>query len=109
MDSAKNLRSINKGNMLTSGLYKAEQHDRGIFNDFEVLMTVKETQKSYCFTLESIDSRYSADHIKRLFSKSNHVVIRKKGGGHAMRIWSDKDFTLYPFQAGIPYYFKFLK
>ncbi len=94
--------------MITSGLYKAERHE-GMFDDYEVLMTVKETPKSSCFTLESIDSRYCADHIRTLFSKSNHVVIRKKGGGHAMRIWSDKDFTLYPFQAGIPYYFKLIQ
>ncbi len=63
--------------MITSGLYKAERHE-GMFDDYEVLMTVKETPKSYCFTLESIDSRYCADHIRTLFSKSNHVVIRKK-------------------------------
>lgn len=94
--------------MITSGLYKAERHE-GMFDDYEVLMTVKETPKSYCFTLESIDSRYCADHIRMLFSKSNRVAIRKTGSGHPMRVWSDRDFTLYPYQAGIPYYFKLLK
>ncbi len=24
-----------------------------------------------------------------------------------MRIWGDDDFTIYPFQAGIPFYFRF--
>ena len=86
----------------------AEQHE-GIFNDYEVIMTVRETDKSYCFTLESIDSRYCATQIIDLFSKSNRVVIRKAGGGHAICIWSEKDFTLYPFQAGIPYYFKLIQ
>lgn len=94
--------------MIISGKYKAEHHE-GIFDDYEVVMTVKETDKSYCFTLESIDSRYCADHIRRLFSKSNRIVIRKVGSGHAMCIWSEKDFTLYPFQAGIPYYFKLIQ
>lgn len=94
--------------MITNGLYKAERHE-GIFDDYEVVVSVKETPKSYCFTLESIDSRYCADHIRMLFSKSNRIVIRKIGSGHAMCIWSDKDFTLYPYQAGIPYYFKFVK
>lgn len=94
--------------MLISGKYKAEQHE-GMFHDYEVIMTVKETDKSYIFTLESINSRYCANQISILFEKSNHVVIRKACGGHAMCIWSEKDFTLYPFQAGIPYYFKLIQ
>ena len=94
--------------MLINGKYKAEQHE-GIFDDYEVIMTVKETEKSYCFTLESFDSRYCANQIRYLFSMSNRVVIRKVSGGHAMRIWSEKDFTIYPFQAGIPYYFKLIQ
>lgn len=94
--------------MLTNGLYKAEHHE-GLFDDYEIVMKVKETEKSFCFTLESFDSRYCAQHIEMLFAKSNHVIVRKKGGGHAIRIWSNKDFTLYPYQAGIPYYFQLMQ
>ena len=92
--------------MPLSGRYKAEDND-----DFQshyyyyIVMDVKETDKSYIFTLVELESRYSASHMQLLFSKSNRVVIRKNRGGHAIRIWSDDDFTLYPFQAGIPYYF----
>jgi len=35
--------------------------------------------------------------------------LKKNRGGHAMRIWSDGDFTIYPYQAGIPYYFKLVE
>ena len=57
--------------MITSGLYKAERHE-GIFDDYEVVMTVKETPKSYCFTLESIDSDTALITSERCFR--NQIV-----------------------------------
>lgn len=41
-----------------------------------------------------------------LFKNSERAVISKGKGGHAMRVWSDEDFTIYPYQAGIPYWFQ---
>ena len=67
---------------------------------------MKETEKTYIFRLIELKSRYDAPHMKMLFQKSPRVVIRKNEGGHAMRIWSDEDFTFYPYQAGIPYWFR---
>ncbi len=90
--------------MSLSGRYKAENND-DILSHYYIVMDVKETDKSYIFILVELESRYSASHMQQLFSKSNRVVIRKKRGGHAIRIWSDGSFTLYPFQAGIPFYF----
>lgn len=90
--------------MLLPGRYKAENNDN-IFHEYFIVMDVKETEKSYIFQLMELKSRYSADHIRHLFSSSNRVIIRKSRGGHAMRVWGDNRFTLYPFQAGIPYYF----
>lgn len=87
------------------GRYKAENTE-DFLSHYYILMDVKETDKSYIFTLVELDSRYSASHIQSLFSKSKRVVIRKNRGGHVVRVWSDDDFTLYPFQAGIPYYFE---
>ena len=87
------------------GRYKAENTE-DFLSYYYILMDVKETDKSYIFTLVELDSRYSASHMQLLFSKSKRVVIRKNRGGHAIRVWSDDDFTLYPFQAGIPYYFE---
>lgn len=90
---------------LTPGLYKAVNGD-SIFDEYEITMQVKETEKSYIFQLVDFKSRYSAAHIEMLFKKSKRVVIRKDKGGHAMRVWSDHDFTIYPFQAGVPYWFE---
>ena len=91
--------------MLKPGIYRAEQ-DENWLDRYMVRIKVKETEKSYIFQLVDFQSRYSAVHIERFFQRSNRVVIRKDRGGHAIRAWSAEDFTFYPFQAGIPYYFK---
>ena len=69
-------------------------------------MDVRETEKAYVFRLIDFQSRYSAADIEYLFQKSKRIVIRKAKSHHAIRVWSDEDFTVYPFQAGIPYYFE---
>lgn len=91
--------------MLKPGIYLAENND-SIFDEYKLTMEVKETEKSYIFQLVEFKSRYGAAHIEMLFNKSKRVVIKKNKGGHAMQIWSDEDFTFYPYQAGIPYWFK---
>ena len=91
--------------MLKQGLYIAE-NDESIWNEYTVKMNVKETDKSYIFELVEFKSRYSGVHIETLFKKSHRVVLRKNKGGHAMRVWGDDNFTFYPYQAGIPYFFK---
>lgn len=37
---------------------------------------------------------------------SRIVLPKDKPCRHAMRVWSDHDFTIYPFQAGVPFYFE---
>ena len=91
--------------MLKPGIYLAE-NDESIWDSYKITMEVKETEKSYIFHLVELKSRYSADHIKMLFKNSERAVISKGKGGHAMRVWSDEDFTIYPYQAGIPYWFQ---
>ena len=91
--------------MLKSGIYIAENNDN-FLDSYRVAMGVKETEKAYVFRLVDFQSRYSAADIEYLFRKSKRVVIRKAKSHHAMRIWSDEDFTIYPFQTGIPYYFE---
>lgn len=91
--------------MLVAGLYRAENND-GKFHQYTITMNVKETEKSFVFTLVEFDSQYGASQMELFFSKSKRVVLYKARGGHAIRVWSEKDFTLYPFQAGIPFYFK---
>ena len=70
------------------------------------VIDVKETEKSYIFRLVELKSHYSATHVETLFNKSKRLVLRKNKEGHAMRIWSDENFTFYPYQAGVPYWFK---
>lgn len=91
--------------MLISGKYKASED--GLFG-YEIIIAVKETKKFYILNLVSNNSRYSPAHIDMLFTKSNKVKINKTKSQHTMRIWSDKDFTIYPFRAGIPFWFEFM-
>ena len=91
--------------MLKEGLYISENRENAL-NAYTIKMHVKETEKSYILTLIDFESRYSGAHIEMLFKNSKRFVLRKSRGGHALQIWGDDDFTFYPYQAGIPYYFK---
>lgn len=94
--------------MPLSGQYKAENNDDHL-SHFSIIMDVKETEKSYIFTLLELNSRYSASHMKLLFKNSARVVLRKNRAGHCVKVWGDDDFTFYPYQAGVPYYFERLR
>lgn len=94
--------------MLKAGLYKAENND-GIFDQYKIVMDVKETEKSYTFNLIEFDTRYSATQMEDLFRNKKKVIIKKNRGGHAMRVWDDESFTFYPYQAGVPFYFELIK
>lgn len=95
------------GNTLQNGRYKAE-HNNGIFDQYKIVIDVRENSKSYILNLIEYDSCYSPAQIDMLFSKSKKVIINKERSPHAMRIWSDDNFTIYPYQAGIPFYFKLM-
>ncbi len=95
--------------MLKPGRYKAEQ-DGDIFHAYRYVMEVKETEKSYVFKLVEVVNRYADDQIEHIFGKNGRAVLRKdKPSRHAMRVWGDDNFTIYPYQAGIPFYFKLEK
>lgn len=78
--------------MLKRGKYIAE-HDNGILDQYRIVMSVRETEKSYVFELLEYVSRYSPAQMDMLLDKNKRVVISKSKGGHAMRIWNDHDFT----------------
>lgn len=95
--------------MLKQGLYKARQTDP-IWDMYEIIMEVSETKQSFIFQLIEFQSHYGGFQIEDLFRKSKRVIIRKnqrdQAVRHAVCVWSDHDFTFYPYQAGVPYYFE---
>ena len=91
--------------VLKAGLYKAE-HTGDIFHAYRYVMEVKATEKSYIFRLMEKERRYAHDHLEVMFGSKSRIVISRNRPAGAMRVWSDHDFTIYPFQAGIPFYFQ---
>lgn len=92
--------------MLKPGLYKAE-HDGDIFHAYRYVMDVKTTEKSYIFKLMEKENRYADGQLETMFGDKDRIVIpRNRPARHAMRVWSDHDFTIYPFQLGVPFYFQ---
>ncbi len=91
-----------------NGIYEADNND-SFLDQYRIRLQVHETKQSYVLQLIEFDSRYGAGQIESLFVKSKRVVLRKNKSGHAMKIWSDDDFTLYPYQAGVPFYFTKIK
>ena len=94
--------------MLKEGLYISENRENAL-NAYTIKMHVKETEKSYILTLIDFESRYSGAHIEMFFKNSKRYVLKKSTGRHGMRVWGDDNFTLYPYQAGIPYFFKMVE
>lgn len=92
--------------MLKPGIYKCEPD--GACG--EVTIKVKETEKSYVFTLVENTCYFSPGHIDMLFAKSGRAVIpRDKPSPHAMPWKGDDWFTIYPYRAGIPFLFNLVK
>lgn len=91
--------------MLKPGIYRAE-NSGSIFDAYEIDMQVRETGKSYIFTLLNFNTRYGATQIEDMFRAAKRLVIQKDRGKHGMQIWSETDFTLYPYRVGVPYYFR---
>ena len=94
--------------MLRQGKYRADGGN-GNHDKYEIIMDVKETEKSYIFNLIEFKTRYGATQMEDFFRKSKRMVLHKIRGGYGMVIWSDTEFTFYPFQAGVPYYFRFIE
>ena len=90
---------------MLNGLYQCTKNWQGN-NEYDIKVRVKETEKSYSMQLVENNSRYSPGHIDRLFSKKDKIMIKKEKSQHSMNVWSDNDFTIYPFRAGIPFHFE---
>ena len=84
------------------GLYECRQDDSAR----HIMINVKETENYYTFKLLENTTQLDYDHFIMLFKDSDTVRINKKKSPHAMMLWDDGDFTIYPFRAGIPFWFK---
>ena len=90
---------------MLKGKYEYIQTDHRDCPIGHILINVSETEKKYSFELLEDTTRYDYDHFVLLFKGKYKVSINKQGGKCAMMVWSDNDFTIYPFQAGIPFWF----
>lgn len=93
--------------MLKSGLYVSHYSSNDVYDSYEITMKVKENNSSYTFELVDFRTKYGATQMEDLFKKSKRIVLRKEKSKHSIRIFSDRDFTLYPYRVGVPYYFVF--
>ena len=92
--------------MLQPGRYIAEEVG-DIHHAYKYILLVKETEKSYVFKMAERHNRYACDHLDVMFKGKKQVVISKKGPPrHGIRVWSEDEFTLYPFRLGTPFYFQ---
>lgn len=95
--------------MLKPGLYHARHEEYPGFPcpayDYHVVLRVRETPRAFSITLVELNTRYGATQIQDLFRTTKNVLIRKEGSKHALTVWDDESFTLYPYRVGVPYYF----
>lgn len=91
------------------GRYVAKQDDDyNWMNRYQITIDLKETEKSIIIEKVEMIGRYLPAQIEMLFQNGDKVVINKRNSRHAICRWSNHDFTIYPFQAGIPFYFKLI-
>lgn len=94
---------------LIHGIYRCADDPETTWNPNDITIAVKETEKSYIFTLIKDNTRYTDSHIDMLFSKSNRIAINKNRSPHTIRVFDDHSFTIYPYRNGVPFYFELLE
>lgn len=76
-------------------------------NSGELLVCIKDTDKTIRIKLLENTLRFSPGHLDILFEKSNRVSIPISGKSpHKLLAWCDGDITIYPYRAGVPYLFE---
>ena len=96
--------------MLKSGDYRCEvikYFDKTPLLAGTITLEVTETTKMFYLTLKSFDVKYDAPQIEDMFREKDSIKINKFGSKHAIQVWGDEDFTLYPHRVSVPYHFKF--
>ena len=91
---------------MINGFYKYEDTSYG--NHGEIILQVKESEKSYNFQLIKNTMRFSPAHIDMMFSKSDKARVPKVNSPHAIN-FGEEYFVIYPYRAGIPFLFDLVK
>ena len=92
--------------MLKSGIYIAANESAIFTNNYEFIIEVEEKPKSYVFKFVR-KSGYCPSQIEMLFEDRDKVTIKKEKSLHSVSVWSEEDFTIYPYRAGIPIWFEY--
>lgn len=90
---------------MKSGLYKYQ--NLGIDKHGELVINLTETEKEYVFKLVKNNLLYSPAQLDMMFFKKETVRLNKKRNPHEVNIY-DEYFVIYPYQAGIPFTFKYM-
>lgn len=94
--------------MLQTGLYCSEHQSDNYLDNYRVVIHLKETATAFHLTLVDGQFRYGAPQLEAVFQRGEKIrvlVHKHRRNQHAMCIWSDHDFTIYPYRAGVPYHF----
>ena len=91
-------------NKLYSGIYIMRDYDNQ-----ETLVDVKVCEKTIKFELIGEKPEFTYGDMDEFLYNNKKRIINKIKSGHAITIWSETSFTLYPFQSGNPYLFKLKK
>lgn len=89
--------------MKLSGLYRYRKGEGILCED--VIISARETKKSFIFELVENRGRYYPPHLEMMFSGNGKCRISKDKSPHAIMCWYDGTFTIYPYRDGIPFYF----
>jgi hypothetical protein len=92
--------------MLKSGIYIAAVESAILTNNYEFIIEVEEKPKSYVFKFVR-KSGYPPTAIEAVFDKKNKITIYKDMSQHSVSVWSEEDFTIYPFRMGVPIWFEY--
>lgn len=91
--------------MLKEGYYITENLNEPIpTNEYCLVVYLKETEKT--IKMEKLRMfGYFDGGMDSLFKK-DVVTIKKNKSPHTRIMWDDSSFTLYPYQSGVPFYFR---
>ena len=93
-------------NELKTGVYKCIFESEYSWKRGEIIILLRNLPQTLELKLLKNSVRYDAPQIDDMFRNKRIITLRKKYSPHAFNVWGEDNFTLYPYRAGVPYYFK---